>query len=41
MSSPPQYPYKCSNKECDHVETFRGSYPENIKYEFEEAECDV
>lgn len=31
-SYPPQYPHKCSNSECTHVEIFLVSYP-YITYE--------
>ena len=39
---PEQYPYKCSNPDCDGSQTFWGSEcPGRLKYEFEEEEENV
>ena len=36
---PEQYPYECSNPDCDGHQTFYGSEcPGRIKYEFEDEE---
>ena len=38
-SYPEQFPYKCSNPDCDGHQTFYGSEcPGRIKYEFEDEE---
>ena len=40
-SCPAQYPYNCTNKECDGYVTFWGdNLPGMLKYEFEE-EMDI
>ena len=39
---PQQYPYTCSNENCDgHATFFSTELPNQIKYEFEEDEEDV
>ena len=39
-SYPPQYPYHCTNEECDGVETFIGDEkPNTLKFEYEELNC--
>ena len=41
-SYPAQYPFECSNPECDGRTTFwEGEVPGALKYEFEEEEEDV
>ena len=41
-SYPSQYPYECTNKNCDGRKTFYSyNLPNEIKYEFEEEEEDV
>ena len=41
-SYPAQYPYKCSNPDCDGGATFvEGGTPGRLCYEFEEEEEDV
>lgn len=38
-SCPAQYPFECTNKDCDGRQTFwEGEVPGVLKYEFEEAE---
>lgn len=38
-SYPAQYPFKCTNKECDGQETFYDyEVPGQIRYEFEEED---
>ena len=38
-SYPAQYPFECTNKDCDGRQTFwEGEVPGVLKYEFEEAE---
>lgn len=39
-SYPAQYPYHCTNAECDGVETFVGDEkPGMLKFEYEELNC--
>ena len=41
-SYPAQYPFECSNPDCDGRTTFwEGKVPGVLKYEFEEEEEDV
>ena len=40
MSYPFQWPYKCSNEECDFT-AISNELVGQIKYEFEEGLCDV
>ena len=41
-SYPVQYPYNCTNPNCDgHTIFWEGNLPNQLKYEFEEEEEDV
>lgn len=39
LSSPAQYPYNCTNKNCDgHTIFWETNLPNQLRYEFEEEE---
>lgn len=42
LSYPMQYPFHCTNSECNHTITFyQGEVPGTLKFEYEEEEADV